>query len=74
MIIEIDDDYVDIVVQNCLVQDYVSLSNDLKQHDNMHKDDVIACTKTVKALAVLGQWYFAHGEFKKAVNKARKAK
>lgn len=74
MIIEVDDDYADIVVQNCLVRDYVSLTRDLKTPDNMHEEDVIAYKETVVALAALGKWYFAHGEFKKAVNKARKFK
>jgi hypothetical protein len=74
MILEINDDFTDMLVQQVLLNDYVDLSNNLKKPKDMHEDDVIMYTETVKALKVLGNWYFAHGEFEKAVKKARKAK
>ena len=72
MKIEIDDDFVDIIVQGALVKDYVYLSNDLKTPDKLHEDDAQAYKEVVAAIEVLGNWYFAHGEFKKAVKKANK--
>lgn len=74
MIVEIDDDFTDTIVQQALLNDYVSLTEDLKTPEKMHEDDVVAFTETVKALEVLAKWYFVHGEFDKAVKKARKAK
>jgi len=74
MIINIDDDMADMIVQNALINDYVNLTADLKHPEKMHEDDVEAYKGTVKALEVLAKWYFVHGEFEKAVKKARKAK
>jgi lipopolysaccharide biosynthesis regulator YciM len=74
MIIEIDDDFTDTIVQQALVQDYVSLTEDLKRADEMHEDDVEAFKETVAAIQALSKWYFVHNEFEKAVKKARKAK
>jgi len=74
MILEIDDDFTDTIVQQALVQDYVSLTEDLKRADEMHEDDVEAFKETVVAIQALSKWYFVHGEFEKAVKKARKAK
>lgn len=74
MKIEIDDDTMDTIIQGALVEDYVSLTNDLKNSENMHEDDVEAYKETVAAIEVLSKWYFVVGEFEKAVKKARKAK
>ena len=74
MKIEIDDDTMDTIIQGALVEDYVSLTNDLKNSENMHEDDVDAYKETVAAIEVLSKWYFVVGEFEKAVKKARKAK
>jgi hypothetical protein len=74
MKIELDDDCLDSIIQNALVEDYINLTEDLKNSDDMHEDDVEAYKETVKALEVLAKWYFVHGEFEKAVKKARKAK
>jgi hypothetical protein len=57
-----------------LVEDYVSLTNDLKNNKGMHEDDVEAFKETVAGIEILSRWYFVHGEFEKAVKKARKAK
>lgn len=76
MIIEIDDDCVDSIIQNALVRDYIYLSTDLKINaknpGHLHEDDAAAYEDVVKALEVLGNWYFAFGEFDKAVKKAKK--
>ena len=74
MKIEIDDDTMDTIIQGALVEDYVSLTNDLKNSESMHEDDVEAYKETVAAIQVLSKWYFVVGEFDKAVKKARKAK
>jgi hypothetical protein len=74
MMIEIDDDCLDTIIQKALVQDYVSLTEDLKRADEMHEDDVEAYKETAKGIEILSKWYFVHGEFEKEVKKARKAK
>lgn len=74
MIIELDDDFTDTIVQHALLNDYVNLTRDLKIPKKLHEDDAIAYAETVKAIEVLAKWYFAHGEFEKAVKKARKQK
>ena len=74
MMIEIDDDFMDTIIQGALVEDYVSLTNDLKKHKSMHEDDVEAYKETVAGIEILSRWYFVHGEFEKAVKKARKKK
>jgi hypothetical protein len=74
MKIEIDDDTMDTIIQSALVEDYVSLTNDLKNNKSMHEDDVEAYKETVAGIEILAKWYFVHGEFEKAVKKARKVK
>jgi hypothetical protein len=74
MMIEIDDDFTDTIIQGALVEDYVSLTNDLKKNKHMHEDDVEAFKETIAGIEILSRWYFVHGEFEKAVKKARKAK
>ena len=78
MIVEIDDDCADRIVQESLVNTYVWLSADLKTHkknpSHLHPDDAIAYKSVVEAAKVLGNWYFAYGDFDKAVKKARKNK
>ena len=77
-LIEIDDDAVDVIIQNALVRDYVSLMDDIKQHNkygnHLHEDDYEAFQETAAALKVLGNWYFIHGEFDEAVKKAQQQK
>lgn len=78
MIIEIDDDMVDTVMQSALVKDYIYLTNDLKIYkknpNHLHEDDAEAFAEVIKGIEILSQWYFVHGEFKKAVKLARKKK
>ena len=74
MKIEIDDDTLDTIIQNALVEDYVNLTRDLKNNKSMHEEDVAAYKETVAGIEILGRWYFAWGEFDKAVKAARKKK
>ena len=78
MMIEIDDDFLDGIIQNAIVKDYVSLMDDIQLHnkkgDHLHEDDFEAFQEVAAALETLGGWYFVGGEFKKAVKAARKKK
>jgi len=78
MKIEIDDDFVDVIIQEALVRDYLHLTADLKAYkkdnNHLHEDDAWAYAETVQAIESLAKWYFVQGEFDKAVKKARKAK
>ena len=78
MIIEIDDDCADQIVQQSLVNTYVDLCRDLKIYRknkaHLHEEDAAVFDEVAQAIEVLGHWYFAHGEFDKAVKKARKVK
>jgi hypothetical protein len=78
MMIEIDDDFLDIIIQSALVKDYVHLTNDLKLHsknnDHLHEDDARAYEETAGAILALSKWYFVNGEFDKQVKSARKKK
>ena len=74
MMIEIDDDFLDTIIQGALVQDYVSLTEDLKRSEEMHEDDIEAFKETIHGIEILSKWYFVRDEFKTAVKKARKAK
>ena len=78
MNIEIDDDFVDTIVQGALVKDYINLTADLKvfrkNPDHLHEDDAWAYAETVQAIESLSKWYFVRGEFEKAVKQARKKK
>jgi hypothetical protein len=73
MKIEIDDDCADMVVQESLVQTYKDLSTDLKLYKKgqkqIHEEDVEIYKRVVEALKVVGNWYFAYGEFEKRVKK-----
>jgi hypothetical protein len=72
MMVEIDDDFLDTIVQQALVKDYVWLTNDLKKNKFIHPEDAEAYKAVSEAIKVLGGWYFAFGEFDKEVKKARK--
>jgi hypothetical protein len=78
MMIEIDDDFLDTIIQGALVKDYIHLTNDLKLHsknnDYLHEDDARAYEETAGAILTLSKWYFVKGEFDKQVKQARKKK
>jgi hypothetical protein len=78
MKIEIDDDCIDSIMQSAILNDYISLTQDIEAADKnpkaFHEDDVAAFKDVVAALEVLGGWYFCQGEFEKAVKQAMKQK
>lgn len=78
MIIEIDDDFLDTIIQKALVKDYVHLTDDLKLHsknnDYLHEDDARAYEETAGAILTLSKWYFVRGDFDKQVKQTRKKK
>jgi hypothetical protein len=78
MKIEIDDDCIDSIMQSAILNDYISLTKDIKvakkNPNAFHEDDVAAFKSVVAALEVLGGWYFCQGEFEKAVKLAKKQK
>lgn len=78
MMIEIDDDFLDTIIQGALVKDYVHLTDDLKLHsknnDYLHEDDAAAYEETAGAILTLSKWYFVRGDFDKQVKTARKKK
>jgi hypothetical protein len=67
MKIEIDDDCADMVVQESLIQTYISLTADLKLN-KLNEDDAKIYQQVVAAIKVLGNWYFSPGEFERRVN------
>jgi len=77
MMLEIDPDMADKVVQAELVNTYVWLMKDIKDHNKgtrtIHEDDFEIYQKVAAAIEVLGDWFFVHGEFKKEVKAKRKA-
>ena len=76
--IEIDDDFVDTIIQGALVKDYIHLTDDLKVYkknpDFLHEDDAAAYAEVIKGIEILSRWYFVVGDFEREVKKARKAK
>lgn len=78
MMIEIDDDFLDTIIQKALVKDYVHLTDDLKLHsknnDYLHEDDARAYEETAGAILTLSKWYFVRGDFDKQVKQTRKKK
>ena len=74
MIIEIDDDCLSEIIKGVLVKDYIYITRDLKSPKNWHEEDIQAFKEASEAIKKLGNWYFAHGEFEKAVKAARKKK
>lgn len=76
MMIEIDDDFLDTIIQSALVKDYLYLTNDLKIYSKnsnyLHEDDAKAFEETAGAILTLSKWYFVHGEFEKQVKTAKK--
>ena len=78
MMIEIDDDFLDTIIQKALEKDYVHLTDDLKLHsknnDYLHEDDARAYEETAGAILTLSKWYFVRGDFDKQVKQTRKKK
>jgi hypothetical protein len=71
MKIEIDPEMADKIIQADLVDSYVRIKYDAKNRNN-HPDDLKMYKKVLKAIEVLGDWYFIPGEFKQKVKEAKK--
>ena len=78
MMIEIDDDFVDTIIQGALVKDYIHLTDDLKVYkknpDFLHEDDAAAYAEVIKGIEILSRWYFVMGDFEREVKKAKRKK
>jgi hypothetical protein len=72
MILEIDDDFTDEITAANLAQSYASISDNVKNRDNWHEDDVAAWQELLPAIMIVGSWYSV--DFKKEIKKARKKK
>jgi hypothetical protein len=72
MILELDDDFTDEITAANLAQSYVSISDNIKNRDNWHEDDVAAWEELLPAIMIVGSWYSV--DFKKEIKKARKKK
>ena len=70
MILEIEDDFTDEITVSNLAQSYVSISDNIKNGDNWHEDDVAAWKELLPALMIVGSWYSV--DFKKDIKKAKK--
>lgn len=74
MIVEIDDDFADQIVQNVLLDSYISLKKDLKlaakNPNHMDPEDMEAYAATVVAIESLGRWFFVN--FEQAVKDFKK--
>lgn len=70
MIIEIDDDCADQIVIANLAWAYASLSNDLKNKNKWHEDDVASWKELLPAIKLVGDWFSI--DFDAAVKKAKK--
>ena len=71
MKVEIDVETAEGITRCMLVDTYVGVKEYLKDK-NYGPDDVEMFKKVATAINVLGGWYFAEGEFKKMVKKAKK--
>jgi hypothetical protein len=72
MVIEIDDDCADAILVASLAQSYVSISENIKNGDHWHEDDVAAWKELLPALELVGGWYSV--DFKADIKKAKKKK
>jgi hypothetical protein len=70
MIVEIDDDCADQILVSNLAWAYVSISNDLKNPNKWHEDDIEHWKELLPALKLVGQWYSI--DFDKEIKKAKK--
>jgi hypothetical protein len=62
MKLEIDMEVADDITRCSLLDTYISLKDDLKNKSNLHEDDKERYKKTVKAIEVVGDWYFFNFE------------
>lgn len=75
MILEIDNDHADLIVQQSLANTYAWLKQDLKIYkknkNHLHEDDAEVYKKLLPAIETVANWYFAYGDFEKAVKKVK---
>lgn len=72
MILELDDDFTDEITAANLAQSYVSISDNLKNGNHWHEDDVAAWEELLPALKAVLSWYSVDAD--KEIKKARKNK
>lgn len=72
MILELDDDFTDEITAANLAESYVSISDNLKNGEGWHEDDVAAWKELLPALKLVGGWYSL--DFNKEIKKAKKKK
>jgi hypothetical protein len=72
MILELDDDFTDEITVGNLAQSYASISENIKNKDDWHEDDVAAWKELLPALMLVGGWYST--DFKSEIKKAKKKK
>jgi len=72
MILEIEDDFTDEIVVASLAQSYVSVSENVKNINNWHEDDIAAWKELLPALETVLKWYST--DFKAEIKKAKKKK
>jgi hypothetical protein len=70
MIIELDDDFTDEITAANLAQSYVSISDNIKNRNDWHEDDVAAWEELLPAIMIVGSWYAV--DFKKEIKKVKK--
>ena len=70
MIVEIDDDCADQILVANLAWAYNSLSNDLKNPNKWHEDDVEHWKQLLPAIKLVGEWYSV--DFDATIKKAKK--
>jgi len=62
MILKLKDAFADEIVRHNLMDNYIRLKAELKTKKDIHEDDIVAYKKVVKAIEVLGTWYFTDFE------------
>jgi len=72
MMIEIDDDFTDVITVANLAQSYAGVQDMLKSGKGWHEDDVAAWEELLPAIMIVGNWYSTN--FKADIKKAKKKK
>ena len=72
MMIEIDDDFTDVITVANLAQSYADVQDMLKSGKGWHEDDVAAWEELLPAIMIVGNWYSTN--FKADIKKAKKKK
>jgi hypothetical protein len=70
MIVEVDDDCADRIVVANLAWAYVSLSQDLKNPNKWHEDDIEHWKQLLPAIKLVGEWFSV--DFNADIKKAKK--